>query len=410
MGRAGRIATRAMVVALCVAVIHAGQGCASRRGEVRHVTMEPVEFVAHRTDHGVTVEHLDAATLFREAGAAFEAGHHQDAVSKYRRLLTDFPGSAYRVAARYNLGLALEELGRFREAASQYEAIIHEVPGTQDARDSMYRLAHCLVELRDYDRATELLRRLLASPHLPRNDRLTTQVRLGEVLLAAGKLDEAERAFRKVVSRRRLQGRPAPLLADDLVAEAQFGLARVEHERFRRLPIRLPQDVMEKDIEAKARAFLRAQAAYLRTIRLRVVGLVTAAGLQIGRLYEEFYRDLMEAPVPDDLTPEEVEVYFEELRKVIRPLVDQAIHVYERNLVYARKLGADNEWVHETQARLARLEKFLEGDQSKEPGLLDLPETDPRSPEFVGPPPPSRADQATRAPHADQTPSRHSGG
>ena len=366
-----------------VADSRAGPG----EGAVERIEMEPMQILAERRDGVLRLLHRDAATLFRRASEAYESGDHSLAIDLYCLLIQEFPRSRYIMASRYNLGLALEEEGRHAEAYGQYRRIVADGPGSQDALDARFRIARCQRELADPAAAVATLRELLAMRSLSRQDRLMATVRLGDALLAAGELDQAERTFRKILVRPRLKGRPTPLpVSGKLLAEAQFGIARVSHERFRQVQIRLPDELMEKDIADKARTFLRAQAGYLRTIRLKVAKLVTASGLQIGTLYEEFYEDLIKAPVPEDLSEEEVEVYFEELRKVIRPLVKQAIHVYERNLLYAERFRAGNNWVAQTESRLARLQSFLEGDARAEPGAtFERPETDPEPPEFVGP-------------------------
>lgn len=354
-----------------------------------HVQMEPMQIMAERGPDGrYVLHHRDAASLFRAAGEAFEVQDYARAVELYTTLLQEFPGSSYTLATRYNLGLALEELHRFSEALAQYREILAGEASPGDALDAQFRIATCQNELADYEGAAQTLRDVLALPTLGREDRLLAQLRLGEVLLAAGHLDEAEKAFDVVLGKTRLKGTPAPLPAPpEMLAQAQFGLARVEHQRFSAAPIRLPQRQMEQDINEKARLFMRAQAGYLRTIHMRVAEMVAAAGLKVGTLYEDFYRDLMQAPVPPELTSEEVDVYFEELRKVIRPLVEQAIHVYERNLLYAERFGQKGSWVVETQMRLEKLRQFLDGKATAEPGFTVYPETDPASPLFIGPHP-----------------------
>ncbi len=395
--RAGR-ALALLSVGLCLG----GAGCFGGlrpRPELGPATdrveMEPLQVVAVRRGDRLEIVHRDAASVFRDAGAAYEAQDFPRAAELYQLLLREFPGSSYELAARYNLGLSLEETGAFAEALTQYRAIIASTPDSADGIDARFRLAQCQRALGDPAGALATLQELLAKPGLGRNDRSIAELRLGAALLELGRLDDAERIFRGLMGQSRLKGQPGPLpISDQLLADANFGLAQVEHERFRRVQIRLPQERMEQDINDKARGFLRAQAGYLRTIRLRQPDLVTAAGLKIGILYEEFYEELMRAPVPPELNAEEVEVYFEELRKVIRPLVEQAIHVYERNLLYAERMGEreGNEWVAQTHERLERLQRFLKGDGSLEPGAVPMEpppaaatEPLPAPPQAVGP-------------------------
>jgi tetratricopeptide (TPR) repeat protein len=387
-------AVRTLLLPLLLAASSLG-GCAHRPpvpsppAPVTHVEMEPLQLVAQRRGEKLEIVHRDAAGLFREGGEAFEQAQYLRAVDRYQLLLAEFPDSSYAPVTRFNLGLALEQLDRHEEALTQYRHLIQQAPSSPDALDARFRSASCLNALRRHAEEAATLREILTITELGREDRLLAQIRLGDALLAAGQLDEAERVYLAVLSRPEPKGLPAPLLLPvSLQAQAQFGKARVEHERFLLQPIRLPQEQMDRDIHDKASSFLRAQAAYLKTIHLKVGEYVAAAGLKVGTLYEDFYRDLLAAPVPPELDAEETEIYFEELRKVIRPLVEQAIHVYERNLTYSERFGLGNDWVDQTRARLERLRRFLAGTSAVAPGGALLPEAVPGSPLFVGPPAP----------------------
>ena len=80
----------------------------------------------------------------------------------------------------------------------------------------------------------------------------------------------------------------------------------------------------------------------------------------MGRLYEEFYDDLLGAEIPPELKPEDRETYLQELRRKARPLVAKAVATYERNLSLARVHGAREEWLGDLPVRIARLRRILE--------------------------------------------------
>ena len=339
-------------------------------GPAHRVDMEPIQFVARTTPAGVVIEHRDAESLFRAAGLAFEQDRPLEAAAAYETLLAEFPDSSYAAPARYNLGLALEKAGRYAAAVRAFEAVVAHPASDRDAVDARFRIAGCYEALEDWERTAEALDAVLATGPLTDEDRAEARVRLGMALLGLHRLDDAERELRAVLDRRRT-GPPRPLLATHgLLAQAQFGLARIDHLRFSEAPIRLPQEVMAGDIEVKARTFLKAQASYLRVMSYKDRQWSSACGLKIGTLYEDFYNDLMAAPVPPELDQEETEVYFEMLRDVIRPLVERALFVYEKNVRMAEGLGADDAVLRETQERLDRLKDYLqppEGPAEPEP-------------------------------------------
>jgi hypothetical protein len=119
---------------------------------------------------------------------------------------------------------------------------------------------------------------------------------------------------------------------------------------------------MGKDLDKKGKLFMSAQHHYIEALRHHHPNWSMAAGYMIGKLYEEFYTDIFEAEIPSDLSDEEVALYFEELRKHIRPLMERAIDVYEKNLSLSRRMGESEEkdkWVRETEESLEHLKLFL---------------------------------------------------
>src|SRR5690606_34129134 len=143
------------------------------------------------------------------------------------------------------------------------------------------------------------------------------------------------------------------------VGLARFYRAAIIHLEFRAAPIRLPEAQMAKDFEHKLELLDRAQDAYNHVIRARHIYWVSAAGYQLGSLFEEFYDAVMYAPVPDWLDEQQRRAYYVELEEQLRPVVDKAIWVFEKNLETARKFGYESEFVERTEAQLASLQSIL---------------------------------------------------
>ena len=120
---------------------------------------------------------------------------------------------------------------------------------------------------------------------------------------------------------------------------------------------------MGNDLQEKAELFMAAQHNYIRALSYHHPKWSMAAGYMIGRLYEDFYKDILSAEIPDDLTQEHLTLYFEELRTQIRPLMVRAVQVYEKNLSLSERIGTsagENEWVAVTSQHLERLRMYLD--------------------------------------------------
>jgi hypothetical protein len=116
---------------------------------------------------------------------------------------------------------------------------------------------------------------------------------------------------------------------------------------------------MAEDFARKLVLLERAQDGYNATIKAKHMFWVSAAGYQLGALFEEFYDAMMYAPVPEWLDVTQRQAYYESLKSQLRPVVNKAIWVFETNLATARKLGYDSEFVARTEAKLSELQSVL---------------------------------------------------
>jgi hypothetical protein len=119
---------------------------------------------------------------------------------------------------------------------------------------------------------------------------------------------------------------------------------------------------MEAGFQAKLELLVQAQDAYNHAISAKHMFWVSAAGYQLGHLFSELYDALMYAPVPEWLDARQREVYFEELKKQLRPVVTKAIWVFEKNLETARRLGYESEFIDQTEEKLGHLQAVMLSD------------------------------------------------
>lgn len=109
-------------------------------------------------------------------------------------------------------------------------------------------------------------------------------------------------------------------------------------------------------LEAKAEKLLKAQEAYLQSIRALDPFWATASAFRIGYSYESFYRELVESEPPRSLTtPEERALYEEEVLKLLEPLRNKAILAYEELLRFSEKYAYKTPWVSQAEEHLKRL-------------------------------------------------------
>lgn len=320
------------------------------------VQMEPMVFQAHP---GGSVEMVDAASLFARAGAAYGDKQFDTALDLFDRIVREYPDSRYVVPSLYNAGLALEAKGDLVAAADRYRRITVEHPDAHDALDAWYRLGFVYAQAKNWPAAADTYAQILQRKDLGLADRLEAMARRGVAQFEQKDLVAAERTFRDEQAYYKAHETEERLDSDFFLAEGAYYLGEIAHQQYRALPVRLPERQMQKDLEAKARMLLVAQSRFLDAMRINNADWATAAGFQIGSLYHEFYDDLVGAPVPPALSGEARDVYLDEVKKQVKPLLQKAVSIHEKNVVMAERIGADNEWVRRSNAELEQLKRLL---------------------------------------------------
>lgn len=341
---------------LAVAAL-AGPGCGT---SARVIRMDPLRIESQVTPEGVRVEVMDPEVLFIEGAQAFEARKHREAARKFGLIVERFPESRLMKAALYNRALALLAFPRPLDAARDFEEYLRLFPDDNDAADAWQKLGQAYSESGEWEKADAALKRRLELEPLILMQEVEIRARLTRGARMLGRYEETRNQVDKVKA---LHDRYRTLPEMDgnyYVAMASFEGAEAYCDLFGRIKFILPVERMEKDLIDKATLFLKAQSEYLATIRLRNTYWGVKAGVQVGRLYEEFFEDIMNAEVPPELAPDEMEIYLGELKKKTRPLVRKAVDAYERNMALARMYGAKDEWFGDTHERLGRLRKILD--------------------------------------------------
>ncbi len=328
---------------------------------VQELKMKPMRFVAVQTPGGLHVELADPQALFDRATKFLKQKRYKEAWSRYRVLLKYYPGHALAVPARYNTGLCLSHMKRYKEAARAFEAYLKAKDlSRQDRCDGMEKLGEVLSKLKRPRDAINWLMRVDKNCTGTVFARIRTKAKIAheynQLHDPAMAMHFASRAMRLYRINKESPGMSGYYFA----AMAYYEYARAYAFMFRNIKLYLPMDRMEKDLTDKAQYFLSAQSAFLNAIRVHNIYFGIRSGMAIGKLYEDFYNDLMSAEVPAKFTPEQRKIYFEELKKDIRPLVRKAEIVYQQNLRVGKYYKVPQKWMQEARKRLEKLKQLLQ--------------------------------------------------
>jgi tetratricopeptide (TPR) repeat protein len=353
------------------------------------------------------LEAYDAETLLLRGLDLLEGGAWSDAADYFERLVREFPADARVTLAHYNRGVAYIHLGRGDEAVAAFDAYLAGLPppttveGQKDLLDGRFKRGQALAVAKRYEEVVALFDEMLGEELAP-EDRIEALVDagVGHYMLGLGpdgdrvhrptaeyRFLEARRILRKESEKRRMDH------MQFFIAQASFYLAELAHLDFTEYKLVWPTGAEIAEAEAKAKAtsgskaaststataegsgmlekllgqkleekcqrLLRAQYQYLRAIRENHPGWASAAGYNVGRMYEELHEEMTSLPAPDDLTDEQKELYTQMVRKKVLILLEKAEKTWSQTAEMVVRTGADGEWGERTKKSLELVRRRL---------------------------------------------------
>lgn len=325
------------------------------------VQMEPV--VVHADKDPLTgLDGYDAKQLLDVGNEQFDKTAYDRAIIVYDKLITEFPKSEHVVLALYNTGLCYERLEEPEQAVLRFQRVIDEHPGSPSHKDALFRKAFMMGKLKRWVDVADTFWAVRQLPKLNTMDELEARVGQGVGMFMQGDFPTAEYEFRSALNFHREKSKKEFLPAEYWVGQSRFYLGEIYAREMEGIKLSPPKgdnddwvEAMGADLKKKCELLLRAQNNFIRTIRVGHHGWATAAGYRIGSLYERLHDDMIEVPVPPDLTDDQKEVYREEVKERVRVLVMKAMKVYQMSLEMAARIGQKNEWVDKTTASLERM-------------------------------------------------------
>ncbi|MBX7078986.1 MAG: hypothetical protein K1X88_07365 [Nannocystaceae bacterium] len=307
----------------------------------------------------------DPTALLAEGEAAHDDGRHAEAVALIGRALAD-GGLATDDERRALVVLAAsqEAMRDCTAVLRTYELYLARFPEAPDRAVTDARRGACQAELGQWQASADSFAAVADAPGQLPSTRIEALARQGFALFNLDRFDDAERVLARAdaLFEQAEREQSERFASYYFVGMARFYRGAIHHRRFREVAIELPENVMKQRFEQKLALLREAQDAYNHTIRAKHMFWVSAAGYQLGALFSEFYDALMHAPVPTWLDAKQRRIYYDELKKQIRPVVDKAIWVLEKNLETARRLGFESEFTAQTEARLSHLQATLASD------------------------------------------------
>lgn len=377
-------AASALTLALCTSL--GGAGCATTTPVVE---VPAVKVVAEPVGPDA-LEVYDAEALFLRGLDLLDGEAWADAADYFERLIREFPEDSRVVLAHYNRGVAYIHQQRGDEAVVAFDVYLSALPddATQkDILDGRFKKGQALAVAKRYAEVVALFDEMLTEPLLP-DDRVEALVDAGVGHYMLGLEEGGDESHRPTAEYRFLEARRIVKNESKtrrmshmqfFMAQSAFYLAELAHLEFLEQKLVWPDaaDVAAADktvardatsggagglesllgaqLEEKCQRLLRAQYAYLRTIREGHPGWASAAGYNVAHMYEELHAEMIALPAPSDLTEVQQDIYLQLVRKKVLILLEKAEKTYSQTADMVVRTGADGEWGQKTRLSLERI-------------------------------------------------------
>lgn len=341
------------------------------------------------TQYHAAVEQL-AASIYKQGETARDAGDLRTAAGAFQRVGRAVPGASILVNADYDAAAAYMQLRDWKSAEAALEAFRSRYPSQPLAADADKKLAYA------YQQDQKPLQAAAAYARIAQREGETADTRRDAAWLAAqladqaGAAAQAARAWQYYVS-----SFPQPLdramsacrrladlaLADGhdnthylywlhaiinadngagaarsdasrlMAAQASLELGRIGAAKARALTLSMP---MSKSLPRRKAATEDAIASLDRAAAYGYAEVTTAATYEIGMVYRDFGRALMDSQRPAQLKDDALEQYNILLEEQANPFEEKAIAAHEANLQRLRQ-GLWNDWIRKSAGALAEL-------------------------------------------------------
>ena len=343
------------------------------------------------------LEVYDAETLFQRALDFLDGDAYADAAWYFERLIREFPEDRRVPLAHYNRAVAYIHLERGDEAVvaiDKYLAMLKETASTKDRLDGRFKRGQALAVAKRYDEVATHFDELLGEELTP-EDRIEALVDagVGHYMLGAHDSEGPHRytAEYRFLEARRLYRKASETARLDVayfIAQAAFYLAEIARLEFSEKKLAFPsaaaiadaqlqaqqraakgavppevtlEKLLGEQLEEKCQRLLRAQYAYLRTIREEHPGWASASGYNVGQMYLQLHDEMVQLPTPADLTAEQAALYQKVVRKRVMILLTKAQQTWSSTVDMVTRTGAESEWAVRTRDSLEQLrQKLLE--------------------------------------------------
>ena len=292
------------------------------------------------------------ATALHDAGAALISLQDWDrAIATLERFQAEFPGHRWQADVSRKLAYAYLQGGHPVKAADAYLEIGMRSNDTLLKKETLWQAAELYEKAGEITQATTAYQHYVEAFPFPLDQAQQARMRLVALSEQEGYSHQQRYWMGKIIEADEMAGPASTPYSHEVAANAALKLAEPIHQVYKDIRLVTP---LEESLRTKKRAMESALAAYGRAIDYNIAEITTAATYQIGEIYYDLSRSLLDSQRPPGLSRDEREQYDILLEEEAYPFEEEAIKLHESNVDNVRQ-GIYDDWVKASFERLAEL-------------------------------------------------------
>lgn len=303
------------------------------------------------------VDHVATGDLFKEATQAAKTGETERAIGIYRRLVTEFPDSGYSPTALFNIAAIYDGRRDLPATLAILRELVKAYPATRESIEGHLYIAALHTDHGHYPTALTTLDEVLARTNLTYGDRIEGFARRGYILIELRRYEEAEVALDAAIA----DFRKVTRLGDTYyIAMASYYRGELMHRRFAEAPMRLPDDQLIADLEAKRVLAVKAYDFWKESLQFKQPYWATASGYQMSQIFVELWEAHVKAPYPQRIDVATRPRYVTEVHDRVREHLDKALEGHRMNGELAKAYGVETAWSRASAEQAVRVMELLD--------------------------------------------------
>lgn len=294
-------------------------------------------------------------------------GQWDDALRLLNYFQRSYPGNVLQGDISRQLVLAYIQSGQPAKAAGELEKILTSDQDEATRRAAAWQAIELYEKGKDEKAAINLYIRYVQFFPAPLEQAVEVRNRLVAAYQRVNDVANRDVWLRDIIKADKEGGEERSDRTRLTAAKAALVLAEPAGESFRKVRLVEP---LQESLKIKKEKMEEALQAYSLAAAYNIADVTTAATCQMGKIYSDFSRDLLDSQRPAGLSPEELEQYNVLLEEQAFPFEEKAIQIHESN-VQRIAAGIYDEPVKQSFVELAKLLPAKYAKQEKSAAMID---------------------------------------